>query len=118
MFAIANVIHLSTAVVPVVGLLVAALLWRRHRQLVQQFRSSLGVDVLEAAFLYTVLVANLDTSAQACSLEMPSHGTEAELTIHTETHRSVMDTACYSLSLTRLRLKQYLSSNNLQMQKC
>jgi len=45
MFAIANVIHLSTAVVPVVGLLVAALLWHRHRQLVQQFRSSLGVDI-------------------------------------------------------------------------
>jgi len=30
--------------------------------------------------LYTVLVANLDTSAQARSLEIPSHGTETELT--------------------------------------
>ena len=39
------------------------------------------------------------------------------LLLHTETHRSVMDICC-SLSLTRLRLKQYLSSNNLQMQKC
>ena len=74
MFAIANVIHLSTAIVPV------ALLWHRHRHLVQQFRTSLGVDVLGSAFLYTVLVANLDTSAQARSLEMPSHGTETELT--------------------------------------
>ena len=60
--------------------LVAALLWHRHLQLVQQFRSGLSVDVLGAAFLYSVLVVNLVTSAQACSLEMPSHGTETELT--------------------------------------
>jgi len=63
MFAIANVIHLSTAVVPVVvGGCPALAVWHWHRQLVQQFRSSLGVvDVLGAAFLYAVLVANLDT---------------------------------------------------------
>jgi len=51
--------------------------------------------------LYTVLVANLDTSAQACSLEMPSHGTEAELTIYTLKHTDQLwtlhATACHSL---------------------